>query len=365
LVDDEKPARDRLRHLLSDHPEVSVVGEAGDGEEALALIRSTRPDVVLLDIQMPGKSGMQVASQLEPPRPKIVFCTAFDQYAIKAFELSAVDYLLKPVNRTRLFSTIDRVLEEKAERGASQSDIQEASDVQQRLQGKREVGLGALECVGCCYPALRIAGDYYDFITLKEDLFGVTLADVSGKGVYAGLLMANLQGRLQSRAPAFGNQAGDLIADVNRLMWDSTEASKYATLFYAVFDNSRKSLTYVNAGHPPPLVVRSDSECEVIELHEGGTAIGLFPDSVYGQGEIRLGVGDLVLIYSDGVTEAENREGEEFGRERLAELARSGSTLDLGRLESRILDAVAEFRDGVGQQDDVTVVLLRVAEHSD
>jgi two-component system, LytTR family, response regulator len=109
LVDDEQPARDRLRRLLAGSPDVEIVGEAEDGEQALELIQSTQPDLVLLDIQMPGCTGMEVAASLASPRPHLVFCTAFDQYAVEAFDLHAVDYLLKPVNQARLEKALERV----------------------------------------------------------------------------------------------------------------------------------------------------------------------------------------------------------------------------------------------------------------
>jgi len=111
IVDDETPARDRLRSLLAPFPDVEIVGEAADGEEALEVIAEAKPDLVLLDIQMPGCSGMEVAASLPSGGPQIVFCTAFDQYAIQAFDVQAVDYLLKPVNRVRLARTLDRIRE--------------------------------------------------------------------------------------------------------------------------------------------------------------------------------------------------------------------------------------------------------------
>jgi two-component system LytT family response regulator len=109
LVDDEQPARERLRRLLAASADVEIVGEAEDGEQALERILETRPDLVLLDIQMPGCTGMEVAASLPSPRPHVVFCTAFDQYAVEAFELHAIDYLLKPVNRSRLEKALERV----------------------------------------------------------------------------------------------------------------------------------------------------------------------------------------------------------------------------------------------------------------
>jgi two-component system LytT family response regulator len=109
LIDDEQPARERLRQLLSAHADIEVVGEAGDGIEAAERIAELAPDLVLLDIQMPGASGLDVAASLGQPRPAVIFCTAFDQYAVDAFEVSALDYLLKPVNRARLAAALDRV----------------------------------------------------------------------------------------------------------------------------------------------------------------------------------------------------------------------------------------------------------------
>ena len=111
VVDDEQPARDRLRQLLGEFPDIEIAGEAEDGEQAIERILTIRPDLVLMDVQMPGCSGIEVAASLPSPRPRIIFCTAFDQYAVDAFELHAVDYLLKPVNRARLRSALDRVRE--------------------------------------------------------------------------------------------------------------------------------------------------------------------------------------------------------------------------------------------------------------
>jgi two-component system, LytTR family, response regulator len=117
LIDDEQPARERLRQLLAVHPDVEVVGEAADGIEAAEKIAELAPDLVLLDIQMPGASGLDVAASLGRPRPAVIFCTAFDQYAVDAFELSAIDYLLKPVNRARLAAALDRVRSSVQPRG--------------------------------------------------------------------------------------------------------------------------------------------------------------------------------------------------------------------------------------------------------
>src|SRR4029453_7193611 len=161
IVDDEAPARDRLRQMLA--PEtVSVVGEAGDGAEAVACIDELQPDLVFLDIQMPALTGLEVASRLHAPRPRIVFCTAYDHFAIEAFELHAVDYLLKPVNRDRLERTVNRISTEiDAQRRITRERV-EAPRTQRRLM-PGDMDAGGLICAGPTEPADGVGGDYYDF----------------------------------------------------------------------------------------------------------------------------------------------------------------------------------------------------------
>ena len=153
VVDDEQTARERLRHLLGLVPGVEVVGEAADGEQAIARIAELRPDLVLMDIQMPGCSGLEVAASLPCPRPKIVFCTAFDQYAVDAFELHAVDYLLKPVNRIRLAHAIERV------RGSGSAEV--SNGIDRALEAVRATNLRLLARVGDRYRVIPLADAVY------------------------------------------------------------------------------------------------------------------------------------------------------------------------------------------------------------
>ncbi len=153
VVDDEQTARERLRHLLGLIPDIEVAGEAADGEQAIARIAGLRPDLVLMDIQMPGCSGLEVVASLPSPRPKIVFCTAFDQYAVDAFELHAVDYLLKPVNRIRLAHAIERV------RGSASADA--SNGIDRALQAVRTANLRLLARVGDRYRVIPLADAIY------------------------------------------------------------------------------------------------------------------------------------------------------------------------------------------------------------
>ena len=199
VVDDEEPARERLGRLLSGCG-VDVVAQAADGQEALSRIDELAPDLVFLDIQMPGLSGLDVAASLRPPRPRVVFCTAFDRFAIDAFEHHAVDYLLKPVNRDRLARTVTRVSDEIQEQRRLAREQDEAVRTQARLLPTSAPSVPGLDCAGACRPAHGVSGDYYDFLTLGPTRVGVALGDVSGKGTFAGLLGAALQARLQTLA---------------------------------------------------------------------------------------------------------------------------------------------------------------------
>ncbi len=364
LVDDEEPARVRLRSLLADFEDVRVVGEAGDGDEALRKIAETAPDLVFLDIQMPGRSGMEVAASLDPPRPRIVFCTAFDQYAIDAFEQHALDYLLKPLSRDRLARAIQGVRDSAGERERLQREVADASETQARLFPRGPHVVAGLDYSGVCRAARGVGGDYYDFLSLGERRLGIALGDVSGKGLFAGLLMAGLQARLQSIAPLYGADLETMMGELNRAMHSCTETNRYATLFFAVYDDAARSLTYVNAGHNPPLLIRpapppgGGLRCRRLET--GGTVIGLLADAQYRRETLPLAPGDILLACTDGVTEASNAAAEEFGEARLeAAILRhpDGSAADL---RDRVVDEVDRFRGAAPQQDDITVVVARV-----
>lgn len=359
LIDDEEPARDRLRAMLGSFDDVEIVGEAGDGEEALQQISLHRPDVVFLDIQMPGRSGMEVAAALEPPRPHIIFCTAFDQHALDAFELHALDYLLKPLNRTRLAGAVDRVRSSQEEQRRMRRQLADASRTQERLLPQLRPAMSHLDYDGSCRTALGVGGDYYDFIDLGQDRLGLAVADVSGKGIYAGLLMAGLQARMQSLALNSDGPLDRVMSELNRGLHASTQDNHYATCFYGVFDDQTKRLNYVNAGHNPPLLWRS-AEQRWERLGANGTVLGLLDRATYSEESVELETGDLLLIYTDGLTESVNRDGEEFGEQRLKGAVEPGESLSADALRDQLLGAVDRFRGEVPLPDDLTLVVARV-----
>lgn len=361
LVDDEEPARDRLGRLLSEFEDVEVAGTAGDGEEALRKISDLQPDLVFLDIEMPGMTGMQVVASLDPPRPRVVFCTAYDQYAIRAFEHHAVDYLLKPLKRDRVAKTLRRVRESMVEPARLLSEIRHASQTQVRLMSPAPVPGGSLEVSGGYQAASEVGGDYYDFLPQKGGRLGIAVGDVSGKGLYAGLLMASLQARVQSLASIKGKDLAGLMGEVNEAVHSSTDSNRYATLFYGRHVPDTRELSYVNAGHEPPMLFAAGSPARPPRrLESTGIAVGLMEGSSYEVETVTLDSGDLLLAFTDGLVEATNEEGEEFGRNRIESFVARHRKVSARQLRDGLLAEVLHFQGERPQRDDITVVVVRV-----
>ncbi len=357
LVDDEEYARLRMRDLLAGCEDVEIVGEARDGDEALAEIAGLRPDLVFLDIEMPGRSGLEVAASAPPPRPWFIYCTAFDQYALKAFETHALDYLLKPITRSRLNLALDRVRESFRQTAAFRREFQSAEQTQARLLPQRLPRLATLDLAGTCEPVESVGGDYYDFLPLAAETVGIALGDVSGKGISAALLMAGLQGRLQALAAEWSDRLPELMARLNRSLCKVTESSRFVTLFYGVYHGPCRRLDYVNAGHLPPILRRSGGD--VIRLETGGTVLGVLEDAGYAAGSVAIQPGDTLLLFTDGVSEAMNPAGEEFGEERLLAALVNASELAAVEVASRIRRAAMEFCRERGTRDDLTLIVAK------
>ena len=260
----------------------------------------------------------------------------------------------------RLAENIAEKLE--AERRTTR-EMEIARDVQTRLLPQAAPDLKTLECAGQCLQAWRVGGDYYDFLELGWDQVGLVLADVSGKGVHAALLMANLQAHLRSlsgltRGTTQRMTPLDLVRtlqQVNRIVWKSTAAQHYATLFFGLYDDGTRRLTYANCGHNPPMLLRANGSVD--RLKSTATVIGLFEKWECVAREIQLDPGDLLAIFSDGVTEAMQGE-EEFGEPRLLDELRQSRELPVEQVVNTVFTAVQQFSAG-NQSDDLTLVIAR------
>ena len=257
----------------------------------------------------------------------------------------------------------DRVVEQETLR----RDIALASEVQRRLLPEAPPRAECVEFAAASVPARRIGGDYYDFVELGDGRIGIALADVSGKGVPAALIMSVVQASLRIISSGGDVAPPRLVALINQFVYRSTPASKYATFFYAQLDDRRRELRYVNAGHNPPYLLRAGPRStagsappEIEELSAGGTVVGMFPDTEYEEATVELCPGDVLLAFTDGVPEAHNPEDEEFGEERLQQLLRQAAHLPAHEISARLSDEMKDWIRDAEQYDDLTFIVMKV-----
>src|SRR5215469_6419779 len=257
----------------------------------------------------------------------------------------------------RLTTAIGR---EMAQRERLNRELEIAREVQEHLFPQQLPPVLGLDYCGQCRPAREVGGDYYDFLKLPDGKLGIAIGDVSGKGVGAALMMASLEASLRALASVIQDPA-DLMGRVNSLVCQASAANRYATLFYGEYHPATRHLTYVNAGHNPPVVLRnSGGTCQVLRLETGGPVIGLLSQR-YQRGTFSHEAGDLVVLFTDGVSESMNVRDEEWGEERLIELAKTCHGLPALDGTRRILAAAQAFAGGAPQHDDMTLVVLRMA----
>jgi serine phosphatase RsbU (regulator of sigma subunit) len=251
-----------------------------------------------------------------------------------------------------------RMAEEMAERmeveRRSARELEIARAVQSRLLPQQAPALRTLDCAGLCIQARSVGGDYYDFLELPEGRVGLVLADVAGKGISSALLMSNIQAHLRSLCADGVENLPRQLAKMNRLLWKATSDQDYATVFFGIYDDTSRRLEYVSCGHNPALLLRANGAAEM--LHSTATVLGMFEKWECTLAEAPLGPGDILVIYSDGVTEAANAAGEEFGVERLADAVCGLRPLPAAELVRSISAAVLEFSEGA-QADDLTLVV--------
>lgn len=256
----------------------------------------------------------------------------------------------------RLTTAIGR---EMAQRERLNRELEIAQEVQAYFFPQRLPSVPGLDYCGRCRPARAVGGDYYDFLELPNGRFGIAIGDVSGKGIGAALMMASLEASLRAQASA-GHDLAELMKGVNSLVYGASSANRYATLFYAEYDPLTRQLLYVNAGHNPPVILRKSADaCQVFRLETGGPVIGLLPQC-YEQGSFPLETGDLLVLFTDGVSESMNARDEEWGEDRLIEFAKTCHGLSALEVMNRILAEAEAFAAGASQHDDMTLVLLRV-----
>ena len=263
-------------------------------------------------------------------------------------------------------ASVERLLHESLEKTRLEGELEIARQVQTQLFPQMAPQVPGLDLYGVCKPARVVSGDYYDFLRLGGNQVGLVLGDISGKGISAALLMAAIQSSLHAQfydghapdsAPyALPLSTATVVERLNRQLFAGSPAEKYATFFYAVYDASTRRLAYTTAGHPPPALFRRQ---EVLRLETGGTVVGLFSTIHYEQAVVELEPGDLLLAFTDGLTEPENSYGEEYGEARLLDVARRalGSRPEL--LVEEIYRSVSDWTGSPELQDDMTLLVAK------
>ena len=284
------------------------------------------------------------------------------------FQYSAADRELLMSIAGQLALMIDnaRLTERMVAQERMRRELALAAEVQQRLLPSRAPKSVGLEIAGFCEPARGVGGDYYDFINFDNSQLGVAIADVAGKGMPAALLMSTVQATLRSLTARNGSNSpvtynlSSIVSKLNRLLFNSTNGEHYVTFFYATFDPSTQCLTYVNAGHNPPFFLRSNGNVEFRELTSGGLVAGAFEHSVYEQETVQMKPDDLLFLYTDGLSEALNVEGEEFGANRIMETLKTIASLSADQIRDVVARRVKEWCAGMSLYDDLTFVVLKV-----
>ena len=238
-----------------------------------------------------------------------------------------------------------------------EAELTFALEVQRALFPRQLPEKGGLEFSAVCIPARGISGDYYDVMQFPDGRLVFAIADISGKGISAAILMANVQALLRTLAET-GLAPSDVCGRLNHHLHQVTDASKFATFFYAEWESVGRRLRYVNAGHNPPILFGSCSGCK---LDQGGFPLGMFEDAEFQTGEATLKCNDLLALYSDGITEAMSKRGEEFGEQRLRAVINEHSERPLAEIQARVLEAVHNW-SGEEPDDDMTLLMVRATE---
>ncbi len=279
--------------------------------------------------------------------------------------------------------SIEKLILEQKEKQRLEGELAIAQEVQEQLFPRQIAQLESLEVHGFCRPARTVSGDYYDFLTVSSHKMILAMGDISGKGISAALLMATIHSAVRAysveslpqmrevlavgagtgpglmmaaRSEGIEISPGSLLSLLNHQLYESTPPEKYATLFLAIYDGLSRRLNYSNGGHLPPLLISEDGGLR--RLEDGGTVVGLFDDQSYAEGSVEMHPGEILVAYSDGITEPENDFGE-FGEERLIDLIRDNRHLPLAQISQTVTAAVDTWIGDEEQPDDVTIVLAR------
>ena len=345
---------------------------AGNGLEALeALERDSSIDMVLSDINMPRMDGLALLSQIAKVAPNLrsVIISAYgDMKNIRtAMNRGAFDFVTKPIDFDDLRVTIDRTLRHLAEWREAiasrdklitlQNELDVASKIQQSILPTEFPEGDDFDVFGHMEAARNVGGDFFDVLRLEQGRIGLAIADVSDKGVPAALFMMSTRTLLKGTAIG-GLNPGAVLREVNDQLCEDNDAEMFVTVLYAVYDPETRELTYSNGGHDSPLIIHADGSSTLLPLTRG-IALGVMPGLTYNQQTYKLQPGDTVILYTDGVTEAMNADGEQYGLDDLREMFAGEPPGSSEGATGSVFDAVHRFAQDTPQSDDITCLVMR------
>jgi sigma-B regulation protein RsbU (phosphoserine phosphatase) len=366
IADDQPHVLDALQLLLKGHGYRTEA--VTHPTRVLQALEANEFDVVLLDLNYTrdttaGGEGLELVSQIrarDESLPMVVM-TAWSSVdlAVEAMRLGASDFVQKPWQNSQLLdklqAQVERVRELRKAQQRRQDELQEAREIQSNLLPKKLPQVSDYEVAGMTQPVRFVGGDYYNVVRISDRETVLCIADVSGKGMPAALLMSSLQAALkplmwQKLAPR------ELCRRLNRILCDLTPVNKFISFFYAVLDDQANCLTYCNAGHNPPLLVRADGMAT--ELNAAGAVLGQFPDWVYEQSDVQLNRGDQLLMFTDGLVEVCDQDEEPFGEANVVKVAAQDSGASATEVMNGLMQAASQHCGG-RFQDDASLVVLK------
>ena len=377
IADDEPDILTALRLLLkNDGYEPETVSSPAAVLEA---IERRQFDVVLIDLNYArdttsGREGIDLISRihaLDPSLPIVVMTAwATVDLAVEAMRRGVRDFVQKPWENARLLQTLrkqvkhararrtmeDRLTQGRKSEAQLQRELIEARELQENLLTNPSLSMPGLQIAINWQPATTVGGDYVAAFEIDDEHAALCVADVVGKGLPAALLMSNFQAALKSFALQYLSPA-ELSTRLNRVLYSNIPLHKFITAFYGVVNIPRRTLTFTNAGHNPPLLMRANGEC--VRLEAGGSVLGAFPDLDYVQDEIELHPGDRVLLFTDGLSEAVDENDEQFGEQRLNDLLCEHRHRTSDELKQIVFDTVAEFC-GHNFRDDAALMIVGI-----
>ena len=376
IVDDTPDNLRLLSRMLSEQG--YGVRAVTSGSRALASVQAAPPDLILLDIKMPEMNGYQVCEALKAdPETRdipIIFISALDaiQDKVQAFAVGGVDYVTKPfqleevVARVETHLALRRLQRQLQEANKRLQDTNRKMERELALAGEVQASFlpGELpdvpgwQLAAALKPARETSGDFYDVIPLSDGRLGMLIADVVDKGVGAALYMALSSTLIRTYAVEHPAQPELVLSAANRRILMDTQANQFVTVFYGILDPATGTLVYSNAGHCPPCFISAQNGKAVQELVRTGVPLGIFEDETWEQGVVQIAPGDVLMLYTDGITDAQNAQEAFFGGDRLVASARANVGRSARDIQDAVITAVDEFVGDAPRFDDVALMVV-------